>query len=69
MCTGVEEDDEVVFCKICDNTAKNSRELMIETFLFITHDQILEKLRKDSAHIVSETRSAQVTLKYYLPVS
>ncbi|VEN58062.1 unnamed protein product, partial [Callosobruchus maculatus] len=50
MCTSVEEDDEVVFRKICDNTAKNSRELMIEMFLFIHvyHDQILEKLRKDS---------------------
>lgn len=45
MCTGVEEDDEpqVIFCKICDETEKKFR-INDEDISFITWDQVLKKL-------------------------
>lgn len=45
MCTGVEEDDEleVIFCKICDETRKKFR-INDDDISFITWDQVLKKL-------------------------
>ncbi|CAB3228673.1 unnamed protein product [Arctia plantaginis] len=45
MCTGVEEDDEleVIFCKICDDTGKKFR-INDDDISFIAWDQVLKKL-------------------------
>jgi hypothetical protein len=45
MCTGVEENDEVqvVFCKICDQTGKNFR-INDDDISFITWDQVIKEL-------------------------
>lgn len=45
MCTGVEDDDElqVVFCKICDETGKKFR-INDYDISFISWDQVLKKL-------------------------
>lgn len=45
MCTGVEEDDEleVIFSKICDETGKKFR-INDDDISFITWDQLLKKL-------------------------
>ena len=45
MCTGIEEDNEeqVIFCKICDNTGKNFR-IDDNDVSFISWGQIIEKI-------------------------
>lgn len=44
MCAGVEDDElQVIFCKICDETAKKFR-INDDDISFITWDQVLKKL-------------------------